>query len=108
MHVHPDYDKYSHAITWGDDSGFGKLYPEPVERKVVSIHHQAIRTLGKGLRVEARSVDDQLIEAIRLEGKPYVLGLQWHPEFHPPGFAGLLDCTPILDEFLNAARGRRW
>jgi putative glutamine amidotransferase len=108
VHVHPDYDKYSHAITWGDDSGFGKLYPEPVERKVVSIHHQAIRTLGKGLRVEARSVDDQLIEAIRLEGKPYVLGLQWHPEFHPPGFAGLLDCTPILDEFLNAARGRRW
>jgi putative glutamine amidotransferase len=34
--------------------------------------------------------------------------VQWHPEFHPPGSPTLLDCTPILDEFLNAARGRRW
>ena len=51
---------------------------------------------------------DGLIEAIRLEGKPYVLGVQWHPEFHPPGNPDLLDCNPILDEFLTAARGRRW
>jgi gamma-glutamyl-gamma-aminobutyrate hydrolase PuuD len=73
-----------------------------------SIHHQAIKSLGKGLRVEARSTQDGLIEAVRLDGKPYVLGLQWHPEFHPPGSPDLLNCNPILDEFLNAARGRRW
>jgi putative glutamine amidotransferase len=72
------------------------------------IHHQAIKSLGKGLRVEARSTQDGLIEAVRLDGKPYVLGLQWHPEFHPPGSPDLLNCNPILDEFLNAARGRRW
>ena len=48
------------------------------------------------------------IEAIRLQGRPYVVGLQWHPEFHPPGSEDLLDCTPILDEFLAAARGRFW
>jgi putative glutamine amidotransferase len=78
------------------------------QQQGVSIHHQAIKALGKGLRVEARSAEDGLIEAIRLEGKPYVLGLQWHPEFHPPGAPDLLDCNPILDEFLSAARGRRW
>ena len=90
------------------DVGQGKLYPEQAGGRVVSIHHQAIKAVGKGLRVEARSVADGLIEAVPLEGKPYVLGLQWHPEFHPPGSPDLLNCTPILDEFLNAARGRRW
>ena len=108
IHLHDDYDKHAHAITWDGTSGLSKLYPEQTGGGVISIHHQAIRTLGRGLRVEARSADDGLIEAIRLEGKPYVLGLQWHPEFHPPGSPTLLDCTPILDEFLNAARGRRW
>jgi GMP synthase-like glutamine amidotransferase len=76
--------------------------------RVVSIHHQAIKALGRGLRVEATSADDGLIEAARLETKPYVLGLQWHPEFHTPGAADLLDCMPILDEFLDAAYGSRW
>ncbi len=107
-HVHPDYDRHSHAIEWASDSDLAKLYPGTQGGVVVSIHHQSIKTLGKGLRIEARSTPDEVIEAIRLVGKPYVLGLQWHPEFHPPGGEVLLDCTPILDEFLNAARGRRW
>lgn len=108
IHQHDDYDKYSHAIEWDAGSHLARLYPEQSGGGVVSIHHQAIKTLGKGLRVEARSVGDGLIEAVRLEGRAYLLGLQWHPEFHPPGNPNLLDCTPILDEFLQAARGRRW
>lgn len=108
LHVHPDYDKHVHGIEWDSDSSFSKLFPEATSGGVVSIHHQAIKTLGRNLKIEARSVGDGLIEAIRLEGKQYVLGLQWHPEFHQPGNPSVLDCTPILDEFLNAARGRRW
>lgn len=108
MHVHPDYDRHNHAIKWESNSGLAKLYPGATSGAVVSIHHQSIKALGRGLRIEARSQEDDVIEAVRLEGKPYVLGLQWHPEFHPPGSSTLLDCTPILDEFLNAARGRRW
>ncbi len=108
VHVHPDYDRHSHAIEWESNSRLAKLYPGATGGAVVSIHHQSINALGRGLQVEARSQEDGVIEAIRLEGKPYVLGLQWHPEFHPPGSPTLLDCTPILDEFLNAARGRRW
>jgi putative glutamine amidotransferase len=108
VHVHDDYDRFSHEIVWDDSSGFAKLYPDLRRAGTISIHHQAIRSLGRGLRVEASGADDGLIEAIRLEGRPYVLGVQWHPEFHPPGAPGLLDCTPVLDEFLAAARGRRW
>jgi len=107
-HQHPDYDQFSHAIEWESNSGLARLFPASSGGNVVSIHHQAIKSLGKGLRVEARSTQDGLIEAVRLDGKPYVLGLQWHPEFHPPGSPDLLNCNPILDEFLNAARGRRW
>ena len=107
-HVHADYDRHSHAIEWAADSGFARLFPGMTGGDVVSIHHQSINALGRGLRVEARSAADGIIEAIRLEGRPYVLGVQWHPEFHPPGSTTLLDCTPILDEFLNAARGKRW
>ncbi len=108
VHLHDDYDQYSHDIEWPPDSGLARLFPGTDGGKVVSIHHQAIKTMGKGLKVEARSCEDGLIEAIRLQGKPYVVGLQWHPEFHPPGNAELLDCVPILDEFLQAARGRLW
>ena len=107
-HVHPEYDKHDHPIEWPADSGLRHLYPGMVNGRVVSIHHQAIKTLGKNLKVEATSSGDGLIEAIRLTGKPYVLGLQWHPEYHPPGNTELLDCNPILDEFLGAARGHRW
>jgi len=70
---------------------------------VVSIHHQAINRLGRGLRVEARSVPDGLVEAVRGEGPSYICAVQWHPEFHG-GRDGFLDGGALLDEFLEAAR----
>jgi putative glutamine amidotransferase len=107
-HVHEDFDRYAHPLVWEESSGMARLYPGTNGGRVVSIHHQAIKALGRGLRVEAKSAGDGVIEAVRLETKPYVLGVQWHPEFHPPGAPDLLDSAPILDEFLDAARGRRW
>ena len=104
-HVHPDFDKFAHAVEWRKTSGLAKLYPEQNGGRVVSVHHQAIKVLGDGLSIEAQSPDDGVIEAIRLRGKPYVLGLQWHPEFHQARSNPLLlDCNPILADFLNAAR----
>lgn len=108
VHLHDDYDRHSHDIVWNEDSSLARLYPEQRRGGTISIHHQAIKALGRGLRVEAHGADDEVIEAIRFEGRNYVFGVQWHPEFHPPGAPHLLDCTPILDEFLTAARRRRW
>jgi putative glutamine amidotransferase len=47
--------------------------------EVSSLHHQAIDRLGRGLTPCAWS-DDGLIEAVELEGHPFTVGVQWHPE----------------------------
>ena len=44
-----------------------------------SFHHQAIKTLGKGLEIMAVA-DDGIIEAVYSSGKQYVRAYQWHPE----------------------------
>src|SRR3569832_2201858 len=75
---------------------------------VNSIHHQAVKELGRDLTVEAFSESDNIVEAIRYKKAPFVMGVQWHPEFHHAGGEGLLDCTPILDSFLRAARETRF
>jgi putative glutamine amidotransferase len=46
---------------------------------VNSTHHQAIDRLGRHLSVFGRSKDG-VIEAVGLDGVPYVVGVQWHPE----------------------------
>lgn len=46
---------------------------------VNSSHHQAIKKLGTGLSVIARSPDN-LIEAFYKEDQNYLIGVQWHPE----------------------------
>lgn len=102
-HAQMRLTKVVHEVVWETESSLGRLYPGQTVGAVVSVHHQAIKKLGKGLSVEARSAQDGVIEAIRLNGQPYVVGLQWHPECHS-GDSTLLDCNPILDEFLAAAQ----
>jgi putative glutamine amidotransferase len=46
---------------------------------VNSLHHQGIDRLAPGLVVEATAPDGQ-IEAVRLPGARFVIGVQWHPE----------------------------
>lgn len=50
-----------------------------------SMHHQAVKTVGQGLRVAAIS-QDGIIEAVEADPNgplkdQFVLGVQWHPEF---------------------------
>lgn len=48
---------------------------------VNSSHHQAAEVVGDGLRVVARSADDEVIEAVEgTNPEHFVLAVQWHPE----------------------------
>lgn len=106
-HVHDIYDAHRHAVRFPPGSSLGKMFGH-LERPIVnSIHHQAVKELGRDIRVEAYSDPDGIVEAIRYERADFVMGLQWHPEFHRAGGTELLDCTPVLDEFLRAARETR-
>jgi len=46
---------------------------------VNSLHHQAVATPGQGLRVVGVSPGG-VIEAMELEGHPFAITVQWHPE----------------------------
>ena len=46
---------------------------------VNSFHHQAVKEVGNGLVVAARS-SDGVIEALEYENHPYCLSVQWHPK----------------------------
>ena len=102
-HRSDGYDQHSHKVRLEPDSGLARLYGETGPREVVSIHHQAIRRLGRDLVVEAHSEADGVIEAVRSRGPTYICAVQWHPEFHG-GRSGFMDGGPLLDEFLRAAR----
>jgi gamma-glutamyl-gamma-aminobutyrate hydrolase PuuD len=84
------------------------MFPHAARPIVNSIHHQAVKGLGRDIRVEAVSEPDGIVEAIRYQRADFVMGLQWHPEFHRAKGTELLDCTPVLDEFLRAARETRF
>ena len=51
------------------------------EITVNSFHHQAIKTLAPSLTVDAMSADG-FIEAAHGEGHPFLLAVQFHPEFY--------------------------
>ncbi|PRE26192.1 gamma-glutamyl-gamma-aminobutyrate hydrolase [Burkholderia multivorans] len=106
-HVSEHYDQHRHAIRFPDSSTLASMFPGRSEAIVNSIHHQAIRDLGRDLNIEAVSSGDGIIEAIRYRRAPFVVGVQWHPEFHRAGGSELLDCTPLLDAFLRSARETR-
>ena len=100
------YDQHRHTIHIAENSRLAELYGANDKHLVNSIHHQAIKRLGRDSVVEAVSDSDDIIEAIRMRGKCYVTAFQWHPEFHA-GTSGLLDSGPILDDFLAAAKEQR-
>lgn len=107
-HVNDLYDSHRHTIQFPPGSSLASLFAGQTAPLVNSIHHQAVRDLGRDLMIEAISEGDNIVEAVRHTKSRFVMGLQWHPEFHRAGGSELLDCTPILDNFLRAARETRF
>jgi putative glutamine amidotransferase len=101
------YHENTHATSIVAGSGLAGLYLGATLVKTNSVHHQAVKDLGRDLAVEAWSEPDRVVEALRWNGPSYVFAVQWHPEFHDRQDPSLIDDTPILDEFLARARARR-
>jgi gamma-glutamyl-gamma-aminobutyrate hydrolase PuuD len=108
VHVNEHYDQHRHGIHFPDGSTLANMFPGRRDAIVNSIHHQAVKTIGRDLNIEAVSASDGIIEAVRYRRAPFVMGVQWHPEFHRAGGPELLDCTPLLDTFLRVARETRF
>ena len=56
-----------------------RLFRRPRAR-INSLHNQGIDRLGDGLVVAGRDLDD-IVQAVEMPTRPFVLGVQWHPEF---------------------------
>jgi putative glutamine amidotransferase len=73
-----------------------ELLGDDAELDVKSYHHQAIEDVAPGLRVTARS-GDGIIQAVELEGVPFGVAVQWHPEEDAAEdarlFAGLVEAA---------------
>ncbi|MGD9509581.1 MAG: gamma-glutamyl-gamma-aminobutyrate hydrolase family protein [Geminicoccaceae bacterium] len=69
----------AHGVRLAEGGVLRQLLGAPVAL-VNSIHAQGIERLASGLVVEATATDG-LVEAVRVEGASFALGVQWHPEW---------------------------
>jgi len=82
-----------HSVKLEPETDLAKIYnSETIE--VVSSHHQAMRRLGTGLSAVAWA-DDGIIEAIESKTRPFMIGVQWHPERDYNGN------VPLFSEFVR-------
>ncbi len=91
-------DESHHLVTLVKGTLLHRLIGQD-ELDVNSVHHQAVRDLGKGVIVNALSPDG-IIEGIEVPRYRFCLGVQWHPEctFFPQE-------RHIFQAFIEAARG---
>jgi putative glutamine amidotransferase len=69
--------------------------------EVNSLHRQAIDRLAPGLQIDARAADGTIEAVSGGGGNPFVLGVQWHPEYW---FRSDPASAAILAAFGNAVR----
>jgi putative glutamine amidotransferase len=66
---------------------------------VKSHHHQGVDQLGEGLVATGWSTGDGIVEAIEMDGRPYALGVLWHPEQD--------ERSRVVGSLVEAARERK-
>ena len=103
----PLYDQHNHEIELVEGTMLARLHEDDPNRRINTLHHQAIKELGEDLTVWARSPEDGMIEAFgwdeAAEGK--VFGVQWHPEFFIHSKKPLLDPDRVYVRWLAHCAG---
>jgi putative glutamine amidotransferase len=118
-HVHRNwdiYDQHGHDVAVEPGTALARWYncsATGARARTNSVHHQGVKLLGRDLVIEARSVPDGIVEAVRYDGQvnghaPFAYGVQWHPEFmREDRGPGVLDSDTLLRAFLAEVRVRR-
>lgn len=79
----------------------------PGIKKVNSLHHQSVNQLGQNLIVEAKSLRDDVVEALRLNSDSnYVVGVQWHPELMQNKSEFFIDSDILFIDFIKSVELR--
>ena len=107
--VHRNWDVYEHnhhEVKIEENSTLETIYGGSHPGRINSIHHQAIKDIAPSLRLEAHSPVDGIVEAVCSKDNvgPYVLGVQWHPEFIEADSSELLSPDLLMQHFLDATR----
>jgi putative glutamine amidotransferase len=76
------FDNADHDVRLTPDSLAARAAGETLHA-TKSHHHQGVARIGDGLVASGWSVLDELVEAIELPDRRFVLGVQWHPEVDP-------------------------
>lgn len=79
-HEKKPYNEVAHNIHIEENSLLYKLVGDKKIIGVNSSHHQSILNLGDEFKISARA-DDGIIEAIEHISYPFMIGVQWHPEY---------------------------
>lgn len=69
----------THPVTLEADSRLARIFGE-TKFEVNSLHHQAVRKLGAGLRIVAKSPDGIVEATETTDPNRFLIGVQWHPE----------------------------
>lgn len=91
------WDGFAHEVSILPTSRLANMMGDGAS--VNSIHHQAIDRIGSELEVVARAKDG-VIEAVEMIGRPFVVGVQWHPECLAPNRPH----QDLFDTFVREAR----
>jgi putative glutamine amidotransferase len=86
-----------HTVALKPESRLAQIFGRQ-ELRVNSSHHQAVKRLGRGLRVAA-TAPDGVIEAVEFQDKRFGLFVQWHPERMEDAIR-----LPLFRAFVKACR----
>ena len=98
QHASEPADRGRHDVIVEKGTRLASVLPV-LELNVNSSHHQAVRKVGKGLRVTALAPDG-IVEGVEDPKHPFYLGVQWHPE----DMTGESSASALFDAFIEAAR----
>lgn len=92
-----------HAVAIEPDSRLAEIF-EATEIEVNSSHHQAVKKLGKDLRVVAKCPDGVVEATETTDPDRFLIGVQWHPEKMMPDNE---QQAKLLQAFVKAAAAVR-